>query len=483
MTDAAAPLPPSVPPSPPSLRARLLRNVLAPLLLTWLLGTAIIVGVAHYFTERAFDRAILSDAYLLASRIKMQGREAVLDLSPADLNTVLYDQQETQYFSILYPNGRLLAGEPGLDHPAVNDDAGGEGEGEAHFMSMQRHGVPLRGVMLARSTPVPLRIIVAQTTHSRQALLNQLIVYAALPQLVLLAVLAVWLQQGIRRDLAPLQALQASVERRDAADLTPLPPMAGERARTREVDGLAGSVNRLLGRIDEGVRAQREFAGTVAHELRTPLAGLRAAAEYGLAQDDPARWREQLQAVLQGQLRASRLVDQLLALALADEAQNSRMLQPVALGELARDVVLQFLARADRAGVELGASGLDAPLRVMADPGLLEGLLSNLLDNALRYGKPNEGRATLSVDLSEEADGVRLSVTDNGPGIEPGQRTALLLRWKQGSDNQRLGLGAGLGLSIVDRYAQLMQATLALDSGPGGAGLRVSVLFPRLAAG
>jgi len=474
LTQAAAPSP-----SPPSLRARLLRNVLAPLLLTWLLGTVIIVAVAHYFTERAFDRAMLSDAYLLASRIELRGREPVLALSPADLNTVLYDQQETQYFSILYPDGRLLAGEPGLDHPALD----GQGEAEAHFMSMQRQGVPLRGVVLERATPVPLRIVVAQTTHSRQALLNQLIVYAALPQLLLLIVLAVWLQRGIRRDLAPLQALQASVERRDAADLTPLATMAGERARTREVDGLAGSVNRLLGRIDEGVRAQREFAGTVAHELRTPLAGLRAAAEYGLAQDDPARWREQLQAVLQGQLRASRLVDQLLALALADEAQNSRMLQPVALGELARDVVLQFLARADRAGVELGASGLDAPLRVSADPGLLEGLLSNLLDNALRYGRPSEGRATLSVDLSEEPDGVRLSVTDNGPGIEPGQRTALRLRWKQGADNQRLGLGAGLGLSIVDRYAQLMRATLTLDSGPGGAGLRVSVLFPRLTAG
>ena len=462
---------------PPSLRARLLRNVLGPLLLTWLLGTGIIVAVAHFFTERAFDRAMLSDAYLLASRIELRGREPFLALSPADLRTVLYDQQETEYFSILYPDGRQLAGEPGLEHRPV------DGEGEVHFMSMQRQGVPLRGVVLERSTPVPVRIIVAQTTHSRQALLNQLIVYAALPQLLLLAGLAVWLQRGIRRDLAPLQALQASVERRDAADLTPLPSMAGARARTREVDGLAGSVNRLLGRIDEGVRAQREFAGTVAHELRTPLAGLRAAAEYGLAQDDPARWREQLQAVLQGQLRASRLVDQLLALALADEAQNSRMLQPVDLGELARDVVLQFLSRADRAGVELGASGLDAPLRVSADPGLLEGLLSNLLDNALRYGRPSEGRATLSVDLSEEPEGVRLSVTDNGPGIAPSQRTALRLRWTQGADNQRLGLGAGLGLSIVDRYAQLMRATLTLDSGPGGVGLRVSVLFPRLAAG
>ena len=472
----------------PSLRTRLLRNVLAPLLLTWLLGTAMVVTVAHFFTQRAFDRALLDDAYLLASRLEMRDGKPMLGMSPSDLRTALYVRQESEFFSIQYPDGRLLAGQPGLLVPPIDEDENA-GTAEERFVALSLNGVPLRGVVLRRSDPVPLRIVVALTTSSRTALLNRLIVFASLPQLLLLVGLAIWLRQRIRRDLAPLSALQANVEQRDAADLSPLPSpvdsvgasAGGGQQPSREVEGLAASVNSLLARIDAGVRAQREFAGTVAHELRTPLAGMRAAAEYGLAQEEPQRWRDQLQAVLQGQQRASRLVDQLLALALADEAQNSRMLQPVDIGQLAREVVLQFLSRADRAGVELGASGLDANLHVRADPALLEGLLANLIDNALRYGQPAEGAAVLSVDLGRTEEGsVRLSVTDNGPGIAPNQRTSLRLRWAQGEGKQRLGVGAGLGLAIVERYAGLMQASFSLDGGPNGQGLRASVVFPDL---
>jgi two-component system sensor histidine kinase TctE len=274
-----------------------------------------------------------------------------------------------------------------------------------------------------------------------------------------------------------LSALQRNVEQRDAADLAPLPVPTTGQAPTREVAALTAALNALLARVDEGVRAQREFAGNVAHELRTPLAGIRAAAEYGVAQDEPQRWREQLLAVLHSQQRASHLVDQLLALALADEARNSRVLQPVALGQLAREVVLQFLARADKAGVDLGASGLELPVTVLAQPALVEGLLANLLDNALRYGRPLAGAAVINVDLSVRPDGVWLSVTDNGPGIAPEQREELRQRGVQGAGGQRLGLGAGLGLAIVDRYAQLMRAELRLDSGPDGRGLRASVVF------
>ena len=462
----------------PSLRTRLLRNVLIPLLLTWLGGTALVVTVAHFFTERAFDRAMLDDAYLLASRVEELDGKPVLSMSPSDLRTVLFDRDETEYFAIQYPDGTLLVGQPGLKPPPR-----GGPDVEVQFVGLKLDGRELRGVVLERDEPVPLRIVVALTTRSRSELLNRLIVYAALPQLVLLLGLAVWLQRGIRRDLAPLSELQFNVEQRDAADLTPLPALPTRPGPTREVVALADSINDLLARVDDGVRAQREFAGNVAHELRTPLAGIRVAAEYGLAQDDPQRWREQLQAVHNGQQRASHLVDQLLALALADEAYNSRVLSPVDIGALAREVVLQFLTRADRAGVELGASGLDLGLSVPAHPALLEGLLSNLLDNALRYGKPADGgAATISVDLSMEPQGLCLSVTDNGPGIAPEQRATLRLRWAQGADSQRLGVGAGLGLSIVERYVELMEAQFILGSGPDGRGLRASVIFPPVRA-
>ncbi|CAN5122801.1 sensor histidine kinase [soil metagenome] len=456
-----------------SLRTRLLLDVLMPMTVTWVLGTAVMVSVAYFFTQRAFDRALLDDAYLLASRVTMNHGVPVLSMTPGDLSTLLFDQRETEFFAIHHEDGRWIAGETGLSVPPENDDAA-----DILFINLRFKGQDLRGVVLERDSPAPLRIVVALTTRSRGQWLNRLLLFSVLPQVGLLMLLAVWLQRGIRRDLAPLSALQRNVEQRDVADLTPLPLPTTGPDPTREVAALSGAINALLARVDEGVRAQREFAGNVAHELRTPLAGIRAAAEYGVAQEEPQRWREQLLAVLHGQQRASHLVDQLLALALADEARNSRVLQPLDLGGLAREVVLKFLARADKAGVDLGASGLDLPVTVLAQPALVEGLLVNLLDNALRYGRPPAGAGVINLDLAVQPDGVWLSVTDNGPGIAPAQREALRQRGVQGASGQRLGLGAGLGLAIVDRYAQLMRAELRLDSGKDGRGLRASVVFP-----
>jgi two-component system sensor histidine kinase TctE len=106
----------------------------------------------------------------------------------------------------------------------------------------------------------------------------------------------------------------------------------------------------LLQRLDRSIRAQKEFAGNVAHELRTPLAGIRALAGYGLGHADPAVWREQLAAIAASEARATALVDRLLAVALAAEAESRLLLEPVALDVVVRDCVLRFLPRADAAG-------------------------------------------------------------------------------------------------------------------------------------
>lgn len=231
------------------------------------------------------------------------------------------------------------------------------------------------------------------------------------------------------------------------------------------------------------MRAQREFAGNVAHELRTPLAGIRALAGYGLAHRDPAVWREQLAGIADSEARASHLVDQLLALALADEARGAMPRQPVALDELARDAVLRFLPRADATGVDLGATGLDQPVVVQGQPLLIEGVLGNLIDNALRYGRPGAGtRPRVTVEISREAtvdgrEATVLAVVDNGPGLSAAQRTDLLQRWAQDREGERLGQGAGLGLAIVARYAELLGVRLALEPGPQGEGLCVRLVF------
>jgi two-component system sensor histidine kinase TctE len=448
-----------------------------PLVLTWGLGMAGALSVANYFTQEAYDRSLLDDAFGVAAHVVVQGGALALILSPGEISTVLFDQSESVFFAVQRADGSLVAGHNGLYPPRPPAGASYE------FADIVYQGRAMRAVTVRRMQPLEFEVVMAQTTASRTRLLQRLLLVSILPQMVLLAVLAWWLRRAIQSDLEPLNTLQRAVDSRDASDLTALPAELSALARSRDIERLGVAINSLLERIEAGIRAQREFAGSVAHELRTPLAGIRALAEYGLAQSRPESWREQLRDIVQSEARASHLIDQLLALALADEAGSALRLEPVPLAEVVRRVVLQFLQRADAGAVDLGARGLELPVMVMAHPALLEGLLSNLIDNALRYGRVANGPApavTVAITLERDEQGlvsVRLSVLDNGPGLPQPAPLVLTRRWTQGAAGARLGQGAGLGLAIVSRYAELMQARLELSPGADGKGLQASVIF------
>lgn len=453
----------------PSLRNRLLRHVLLPLALTWLVGSALVVGIATYFTQQAYDRALLDDAYLVASHVRrnadvnMGGLE--LSLSAQEMSTVLFDQSESLYFAVLRPDGSLVAGHTGLPGKL-------ETTGQPVFDTLDYQNRSLRSVTIHREQPVDFYVVMAQTTTSRDRLLQRLLAFSIAPQIVLLIGLALWLQRAIETDLNPLAELTRLVGKRDARDLTPV-PVSGS---TRDVQRLGQAVNALLTRIAQSVQAQREFSGNVAHELRTPLAGIRALADYGLRHTDPQVWREQLQGIAQSQERASHLVDQLLALALADEAQQSLVREPVALDVLVGEAVLRFLPRADAAGVDLGARGVEQAVQVMGSAALIEGVLNNLLDNALRYGRAPAGESHITVAVHEAPQAVVLSVSDNGPGVSAAQMQQLTKRWVQGSAGEALKEGSGLGLAIVSEYARLLGAQVSMQA-ESPSGLRVSLTF------
>ena len=457
-------------PRKPSLNSRLARHVMVPLIVTWAIGAIVTAAVANQFTQQAFDRSLLDDAYLLVSRVVLRDGELALSLSSTDMSTLLFDPSETEFFAVLAPGGRLVAGHAGL-RPRT------EGGPPVEFADMHYQNRRLRGVTLRLASPAAFSVVVAQTTATRSELLARLLTYSIAAQLLLLLALTWWLRRAIRSDLEPLDALQHALDQRDASDLAPVSPALTAGARSRDIERLGLAVNALLARVGGSIRAQQEFAGNVAHELRTPLAGIRALAEYGLAQPQPAVWREQLQAIVASQARASHLIDQLLALALADEAASSLALVPVALDRVARDVLLQWLPRADAHDVDLGAGGLESRVEVVAHPALVEGLLNNLLDNALRYGGVPSRRPMVTVELARCGDEVRLSVIDNGPGLAAPERQRMTQRWAQGPTGERLGEGAGLGLAIVARYAELMHARFELADGPDGQGLRASVAF------
>jgi len=457
-----------------TLRHRLLRHVIGPLALTWLLGGLIALGVARYFTQQALDRALLDDAYAVATHVRdAEDGGLTLGMTAVEMGTLLFDQNETMYFAVYLEDGRLLAGHPGLVLPAL------PGTHAPYFTEMAFQNKNLRAVVISRTRPAAFKVVVGQTTRSRSSQFDRLLFFSIAPQILLLGLLALWLRRAIQDDVQPLMDLERAVAQRDAQDLTPV----AVSERTRDVQRLGQAINALLERIGRVVRAQKEFAGNVAHELRTPLAGIRALAEYGLSQDKPEVWREQLRQIAKSQERASHLVDQLLALALAQEAREVLQPQPLRLDEVVRDCLLRHLPRADGLRVDLGARGLEAPMQVQAQRALLEGVLDNLIDNALRYGRPTDGAdARVTVEIAHDPQGqVCLSVSDNGPGIDDAQRQRLLTRWAQGPAGETLRQGAGLGLAIVAEYARILGASLSLDAGEEGRGLRVSLRFQPMA--
>lgn len=452
----------------PSLRRRLSQHVLVPLVLTWAVGTAVVLAVAEHFAGQAFDRALLEDGYALAAHVKDTGSSLALTLTGDEMNTLLFDASETLYFAVWLPDGTLLAGHRTLAPAPLSRGSDHE------FADAVVEGQRVRTVTM-QPEERSFSVVIGQTARSRSLLLADLLAYSALPQAMLLALLAWWLRRRIEGDLQPLGRLEAEMDRRRAGDLAPLPDAVKAGASTRDVERIAEATDSMLARLAEGVQAQREFAGNVAHELRTPLAGIRAMVSFALAQQDAAVWRAQLEGIAQAEQRGSRLVDQLLALARAGEGAAGVANEPIELDALAREVLLRLMPRARSAGVDLGGDGLDEAVTVHGDRALLEGILNNLVDNALRYGA---GHASphITVAIARVPGGVELSVVDNGEGWPSQDIGRLTRRWVQGDAGRRVGEGAGLGLAIVARYAELLGAQFSIANVPGG-GAKAALLL------
>ena len=229
----------------PSLRHRLLRHVIGPLALTWLLGVLIALGVARHFTQQAFDRALLDDAYAVATHVRhAEDGGLTLGLTAAEMGTLLFDQNEAMYFAVYLDDGRLLAGHPGLLLPTLPPVHA------PHFTELEFQNKELRAVVVAREKPSPFKVVVGQTTRSRNSQFDRLLFFSIAPQILLLGLLALWLRRAIQRDVQPLTDLEHAVAQRDARDLTPV----AVSTRTRDVRRLAEAINDLLSRIARSVR-------------------------------------------------------------------------------------------------------------------------------------------------------------------------------------------------------------------------------------
>ena len=294
----------------------------------------------------------------------------------------------------------------------------------------------------ARQTPNQV-VQVAQQVEARQQMAGQLALRAVLPVALLAPVLMLIVWWVVGRALAPVERVRRQVAERRPGDLSPL-PTAGLPAELRP---LVDEMNGLLTRLAAAWDALTHFTADAAHELRSPLAALRLQVQSLQRAPDEAARNLAAERLIGGVDRATRLIEQLLALARQEGAAREAALAPVDLSALARAAVAEALAV----------------------------LLRNLIENALRY-TPAGGQVRVGVQAAESGQGVELVVEDSGPGIAPEDRQRVLDRFYRVPGAP--GHGSGLGLAIVQAIAQRHGVALRLDESPALRGARVALRWP-----
>jgi len=489
-----------------SLFGEILDWMLAPLLLLWPMSVVLTWLVAQGLANQPFDRELATRVRQLAREVEFRpasaGKlEARFALPQGGIDFLRTDETETVWYQVTGSRGERLAGDAALNPPS--DDAPA---GEVRFRDEVLHGVDVRvGYMAVPGSErvpglTPL-VQVAETLEKRSRLATEIIKGVILPQFVILpvAVLLVWL--ALARGIAPLNDLQQRIRRRDSGDLSPI----DEYAAPEEVSPLVRAINDLLARLDRSLRAQKHFLADAAHQLKTPLAGLRTQAELAqreidAGQHDPRALKESLQQIARSSQSAAHMVNQLLAMARAEDEQQNARFEPVSLGTLAIEAVRDFVPRALEKRIDIGYEGpgdgpsaLAPPVRALWVRGnavLLRELIRNLVDNALQY-TPGGGTVTVRVMHDPYGQVVVLQVDDSGPGIAPGEREQVFHPFYRG-----LGTdvdGSGLGLAIVREIALRHGADVALEdvqprlrgaanaSNGAGPGARFTLRFPAVA--
>lgn len=444
-----------------TLRGKLLRWLLIPLSLLFLVDAIGSYLLANRLSVGVQDGELVEIARELALHVRPAGATLAFDLEKDAERTLLLDEVDQLHYAVSDANGARVAGDAALPPPG----AATGGFYDATLDGNDVRIVELRTVAGGR----PVIVQVAGTTFKRRALADEIVVDVILPQLLLILIAGLLVWFGVARGLAPLKHLQQAVAARSHRDLSPVaaPDVPGE------VHPLLLSVNDLMARLDDVLRQQNRFIADAAHQLRTPVAGLKAHIEIALREEDPAQMRQSLAQLYIGVERMSHLVSQLLSLA-RNEPNTVRKLDlvPVDLARLALDVTTEWVPQAYRRKIDLGFDGAREHVVIHGDATRLAELINNLVDNAIRYSRDG-GCVTVNVADRPEP---RLSVSDDGPSIPVPDRERVFERFHRLLGTQ--ADGSGLGLAIVREIADLHGARIVLDDDVDGIGNTFSVWFP-----
>jgi len=469
--------------------------LLAPLLLIWLLSAALMLNFAHDIAGDPYDQALAEKARLIAGLVTAEGRRSKDNLQTQARALLPASDADTVYFQVVAD--KLVAGDAGISLPPGPLPAGG-GDGRSRAAPAQNDVAPNRPAAAAapptdqihfrdddvagnevrvawlyvtvKPDQAPVLVQVAETRNKRRALAGKIMTGTVLPQfaLVPIAVLLVWI--GLGRGLRPLNRLGGKIRARLPFDLSPI----STGGVPEEIKPIIFAFNDMMARLEQNLLAQQRFIGDAAHQMRTPLTGLKMQTELALTETDPENMRILLRQIAESTDRAAHLINQLLSLARAEaSSKKTHAIECVNLESLARKVTQEWMPEAVAKQIDLGFENTGWPLRIEGNPVLLRELLNNLIDNAIKY-TPRGGRVTVRTRAGEFAI---VEVEDNGPGIPEQERPLVFERFYRILGNE--ASGSGLGLPIAREIAELHRGEVRLAPNPHGPGTVAQAVFPR----
>lgn len=454
-----------------SLFGEILDWMLAPLLFLWPISIIVTHNVANNIANDPYDRAMAESVRTLARLVAIDTSHVRVDFPAPPRTLFRADPDDTVYYQVAGYRGEIVAGDAEIPStmPPVRLRAD-----EVLYRDAMIHGEEVRiAYQFVRSVPEPgspLALVqVAETRNKRSALASEVVTGVLLPQFAIIPIAVVLVWVGLSRGIAPLNRLQGVIRRRRPTDLSPI----STSGVPEEARPLIVAFNEMMVRLEENLQAQQRFIADAAHQMRTPLTGLRMQTELALEETDPALQREALLRIASSAERASHLINQLLMLARAESSSETiYTVEQVNLELLVREAARDLFPRAQERNIDLGVEDNGWPLLVDGNPVMLREMIANLIDNAIKY-TPEGGRVTARTLAGRLAV---LEVEDSGIGIAKADRERVFERFYRvlGSGED----GSGLGLPIVREIAELHRATVSLEMPSSGYGTLVRVVFP-----
>jgi len=457
-----------------SLLGEILDWMLAPLFLLWPMSIAITYVVAQNLANIPYDLGLANALQVLGQQIEVQDDAVSLPMSASARLALRIRENDGVFWKAIGPNGDLLGGDGELPSPErTPDDQPNITYYENHTLRDFEIRIAYMWLDLSTRGAGPVLLVAAESVDRRALLANDIIKGVIIPQFIVLpvAVLLVWF--GLSRGVAPINALQRRLRARKPDDLSPI----DERLAPSEIGPLITAMNDLLSRLEATLLTQKRFVADAAHQLKTPLAGLRTQAELAMRGEPQANTQASLEQIIAGTTRATRLVNQLLLMANAENPSTIEM-SKMDLTHIAQEHIHKWIHLALQKNIDLGFEGSDQPLFIRGQSLLLGEALNNLIDNAIRY-TPAHGHITVSIQA--RAERVVLAVEDSGPGIAPEERERVFDRFYRvlGSGVD----GSGLGLAIVREIALRHGASVVITdthrkySDPRATGTRIELQF------